>query len=185
MADEQQQDQQDQRDADQQDQHNASDQSNDSDASLGDAGKTALKAERDARKKAERDALALQKRVKEFEDAQKTEAQKQAEALEAAEKRAATFEQRYREAQGRISLTQAANAITNVYDPDTVADLAMTHLTYDDDGKPTNVADAIEKVRELRPRLFPAATGSGDGGRGNGQDMKQDLNALVRSQLGG
>ena len=66
MDDEQQQDQQDQREADQQDQRNDSD---DADAALGDAGKAAIKAERDARRKAEREAAALQKRVKAFEDA--------------------------------------------------------------------------------------------------------------------
>jgi hypothetical protein len=58
-------------------------------ADLGDAGKKALAAERDARKAAEKattDALA---KVKAFEDAQKTEAEKAAEALTAAQQTAA------------------------------------------------------------------------------------------------
>lgn len=132
-----------------------------------------------------KEAGTYRNRVKEFEDAQKTEGERQAEALKAAEDRAKTFEQRYREAQGRISLTQAASAIPNVYDSDTVADLAMSHLEYDDNGQPTNVSEAIDKVRELRPRLFPSSGGSGDGGRGNGQDGQPiDLNAAIRQQLG-
>lgn len=47
---------------------------------LGDAGKKALQAERDARKEAEKRAADAERRVREFEDSQKTQAEKDAEA---------------------------------------------------------------------------------------------------------
>jgi hypothetical protein len=57
-------------------------------ADLGDAGKRALAAERDARKAAEKTATDLAAKVQAFEDAQKTDAQKSADALAAAQKAA-------------------------------------------------------------------------------------------------
>lgn len=57
----------------------------DEDAQLGDAGQKALKAERDARKAAERSAAELQVRLKEFEDAKLSDLERaQSQAAEAA-----------------------------------------------------------------------------------------------------
>jgi hypothetical protein len=56
---------------------------------LGDGGKAALTAEREARKAAERQARDLQKSLKEYEDRDKSELQKALERAEAAEKTAA------------------------------------------------------------------------------------------------
>ncbi|MFE7799016.1 hypothetical protein [Nocardia sp. NPDC057440] len=51
------------------------------DGDLGDAGKAAIKKERDARQAAEKAQKALEARVKEFEDAQKTEGERTAERI--------------------------------------------------------------------------------------------------------
>lgn len=59
---------------------------------LGEGGKKALEAERAARKEAERAAAELAAKVKEFEDAQKSEAERTAEALAEAQQRAAKAE---------------------------------------------------------------------------------------------
>ncbi len=59
------------------------------DSDLGDGGKAALAAEREARKAAERQARDLQKSLKEYEDRDKSELQKALERAEAAEKAAA------------------------------------------------------------------------------------------------
>lgn len=59
------------------------------DSDLGDGGKAALAAEREARKAAERQARELQKSLKEYEDRDKSELQKALERAEAAEKTAA------------------------------------------------------------------------------------------------
>jgi len=56
---------------------------------LGDAGKAALQREREARKAAEKAQKALEARVKEFEDAQKTEAERNAERIKKLEEDAA------------------------------------------------------------------------------------------------
>lgn len=53
---------------------------------LGEPGLAALKSEREAKAAAEKRAAALEARVKEFEDREKTEAQKQQEALEKAQR---------------------------------------------------------------------------------------------------
>ncbi len=57
-------------------------------ADLGDAGKKALTAEREARKAAEKAAAEALARIKEFEDAQKSEAEKAADALRTAQETA-------------------------------------------------------------------------------------------------
>lgn len=59
---------------------------------LGDAGKKAIEAERRARKAAEKQANELAAKVKEFEDASKSESEKAAARAEAAEDRAKTAE---------------------------------------------------------------------------------------------
>lgn len=64
----------------------------DESAELGENGVKALAAERDARKAAEKSAADLAKRLKAFEDRDKTEAEKTAERLAAAEQRAAELE---------------------------------------------------------------------------------------------
>jgi len=62
------------------------------DAELGDGGKAALAAEREARKQAEKRSRELERSIKEYEDRDKTELQKWQERAEAAEKRAADAE---------------------------------------------------------------------------------------------
>lgn len=62
--------------------------------SLGDGGKKALDAERKARRDAEKATTDLQKRLKEYEDRDKTDGEKAADALRAAEKRADEAEAR-------------------------------------------------------------------------------------------
>ena len=59
------------------------------DEQLGQPGLNALRAEREARKTAERDLAAMRDRLKKFEDRDKTELQKANECDEAAEKTAA------------------------------------------------------------------------------------------------
>lgn len=64
------------------------------DDTLGDAGKKALEAERKARRDADKLVADLQKKVKEFEDAGKTEIERAQNALAEAEKKAEAAEQR-------------------------------------------------------------------------------------------
>lgn len=63
------------------------------DSDLGDAGKAALTAEREARKAAERQMRELQKALKEYEDKDKSELQRALERAEAAERAAAEASQ--------------------------------------------------------------------------------------------
>lgn len=74
--------------------HNAAAESDKSpDGDLGDGGKAAIAAEREARKAAERQMRELQKALREYEDRDKSELQKALERAEAAEKAAAEASQ--------------------------------------------------------------------------------------------
>lgn len=180
MADEQ-QDQTDQRDADQPDQHDDTHATTDTD-DLGDKGRQAIQREREARKAAEKARADLEKRVKAFEDAQKTEAQRQQDALEAAEQRANTFEQRYRGVVTRSAVAEEATK-AGAISTNAVYALIRDDITFSDDGEPTNVTKLIAKARDDEPQLFRASGGSGDGGKGNGTTTKQSLNDLIRAGL--
>lgn len=150
---------------------------------LGDKGQAALKAERDARKKAERDLKALNTRLAELENAGKSEDEKRAQALKAAEERATAAESRYRTAIGRAAVTDAASK-AGAISTKAVYALIRDDIDFDDDGEPTNIAALIAAAKKDEPQLFRAAGGSGDGGRGGPPDTTTDMNAQMRKMLG-
>lgn len=85
-----------------------------------------------------------------------------------------------REMRARVALQDAVNGL-NTIDPATVMDLALPKLDYDDDGNPANIDDVLETLKTTRPKLFPAAAGSGDGGKGGTPvSAKKDINAALR-----
>lgn len=114
-----------------------------------------------------------------FEDANKSEMEKLAGERDTYKTQAETLMQRYREVNARVALQDAVSAMSNVYDPSTVVDLALPLLEYDGDGTPTNIEDALNTLKERRPKLFPAAAGSGDGGKG-GATSTTGINDLFR-----
>lgn len=122
-------------------------------------------------------------RVKEFEDAQKTEAERQAEALKAAEERATQFEQRFRDANARTAVTDAATKAGAVA-PSLIYRAVRDDLQFDDDGNATNIAEVLDALKASEPQVFRAAGGSGDGGQGGQGPQTLDLNAAIRQQLG-
>lgn len=133
-------------------------------------------------KAARKEAATYRTKVKTYEDAQKTEAEKQAEALEAANSRTATLLARVRDLTAQSAVTEAARE-AGAIEPALIYRAVRGDLEYDDDGNPTNVAAVLADLQKTAPSVFRAAGGSGDGGRGNGQGTKQDLNALVRAAL--
>jgi hypothetical protein len=83
------------------------------DGDLGDAGKAAIKKEREARQAAEKAQKALEARVKEFEDAQKTESERTAERIKQLEADAAKAK-RYEAANAAgLSLSLAPRLVGN------------------------------------------------------------------------
>ena len=150
---------------------------------LGDKGHAALKAERDARKKAERDLKALRARLDDLENAGKSEDEKRAAALKAAEDRATAAESRYRAAIGRAAVTEAASKAGAISSKAVYA-LIRDDIDFDDDGEPTNIDALVAAAKKDEPGLFRAAAGSGDGGKGGTSPTGTDMNALIRAKAG-
>lgn len=177
-------DQTDQRDADQTDAttDQTTDQQQQTD-DLGDKGQAALKAERDARKKAERELKSLSARLAEIENAGKSESEKIAERLKAAEERATAAELRLRAANGQRAVTDAASK-HGAISTKAVYALIRDDIEYDDDGEPQNIDALISAARKDEPQLFRAAAGSGDGGKTGPSGDTADMNAQMRKALG-
>lgn len=55
---------------------------------------------------------------------------------------------------------------------------------FDDDGKVTNLKELIADAKRDAPELFGIATGSIDGGAGNGATLGADMNSLIRRAAG-
>ena len=151
MSDEQQVDQlHDQRDADEQDQHDERSHETDD---LGDKGKAALKAERDARRLAEKERADLAKRLADFEKAQQAaedaKAKEQGEWEQIAAKREAELDE-LRKAIADRDLKDRRNAVATAHGiPD---DLRHLLLGETDEDIETN-AKALAK--HLKPREAP------------------------------
>jgi hypothetical protein len=67
-----------------------------------------------------------------------------------------------------------------------VEKLVMPDLTYDNDGNPSNLKEAVESARKLAPSLFtnnPASINAGAGGNNNGVGGF-DMNAQIRRAAG-
>jgi hypothetical protein len=175
-------DQTEQRDADQTDQ-TTTDQQTDQTEDLGDRGQAALKAERDARKKAERDLKALNTRLAELENAGKSESEQIAARLKAAEERATAAELRLRATAGQAVTAELASK-HGAISTRAVYALIRDDIDYDDDGEPTNIADLIGKAKKDEPQLFRAAAGSGDGGKRGPITEPDDMNARIRRMAG-
>lgn len=135
----------------------------------------------DELKAARKEAASYRTRVKEFEDAQKTEAQRQQEALEAANGRVATLLTRVRDLTAQSAVTDAARE-AGAIEPALIYRAVRGDLEFDDDGNPTNVDAVLADLKASAPSVFRASGGSGDGGRGNGQlAPKQDINDVLRA----
>ncbi|MGI8404971.1 MAG: hypothetical protein ACR2OE_09460, partial [Thermomicrobiales bacterium] len=131
---------------------------------------------RDARKDAEKSRL----KVKEFEDANKTEAERSATAAKAAEERATAAEQQLRSERAERAVLAAATA-SYANDPDAILALALPKLDFDDDGRPSNVDAVFAALKKERPERFKASAGTADGGKqtSESRDIKPGLDRLT------
>lgn len=148
---------------------------------LGEKGQAALKAERDARRKAERELKAINERLAEFENRDKSATEKAASERDAAVKRAEAAEQKIRTANGRIAVSEAVGTTAS---PRAVFALIRDDIEYDDDDQPVNIADLIAREKKADPTLFRAANGSGDGGATSSSAPKEYATATDRLSAG-
>lgn len=139
-------------------------------------------------KKVRSEAASLRKRLKdaesrlaEFENTGKSEAEKFSSERDAALQRAETAERELREYRAKDDLRAAVSKLSTVPDANAIVDLALPLLTYNDDGKPDNIEEAMDQVKAKYPRLFPAAAGSGDGGKGGSAANSFSMNDALRA----
>jgi len=156
---------------------------------LGDAGKRALRSERELRAAAERERDDFRKRLEELENASKSDHEK---ALAQAKRDgAAEVADRY---QAAIRRSEVRAALVAAGAPASVVDLAaradqFSSLKVTDDGEVTGLAEAVEAFRKAMPDLFakpaaPRGADFGGGPRGAPIGGGTDMNTLIRRAAG-
>lgn len=148
---------------------------------LGDGGKRALQEERKARRDAEKNLTALQARLQEFEDRDKTELQKAIERAEAAEKGALSM---------RVANTRLMAAATHNIPPDLIELLGNgTDEEIDDRAKllAEKLAAAAPPPEPAPERRAPASTRPVESLTAGAQPAGQkatDMDAILRQMSG-
>jgi hypothetical protein len=134
----------------------------------------ATKASRDAN----REAANLRAKLKEHEDAKLSDAERAEQAAAAATERAEAAEKAVRDARLEAAVTLAAT--TAKVDP-AIALKLIDGVSFDDDGKPEGVADAITRLTAAHPELVqhtaPGGTATNPQ-RGSGETPKSDTEKL-------
>lgn len=154
---------------------------------LGEAGKRALAAEREARAAAETRAKDAEAKVKEFEQAKLSETERlQAQAKE--------HEQGKLEAQQALAGERFSRAVERAagrygyLDPeDAVHLIDRDAVKRDDEGKPDSqsLEAALKRLAEAKPHLVGRRpNGSGDGGARTSSPAGGDMNSLIRQAAG-
>lgn len=125
---------------------------------LGDLGIAALEAERTARREAEKEAKRLAAKLKEREDADKTETQRQADRLAELEAERAQWTKERRDVYV-MAAVQGLQPKFGLIDVEAVARLMdASTITYDEHDRPQNVELAVQSLLQSKPYL-------GGGGR--------------------
>lgn len=158
------------------------------DDALGDAGKRALKAERDRAVTAEKSRDELAKRLEDLENASRSDHER---ALLQAKKEGASevatrYEAALRRSEVRAALS-AAGVSAGVLDLATRAD-EFTSLKVNDEGAVVGLDGAVEAFRKAMPDLFttrsPRGTDFGGGPRGAPATGGMDMNTMIRRAAG-
>lgn len=150
---------------------------------LGEGGKVALQREREAREAAEKTARDLTKRLKAYEDKDKSESEKATERIAQLEQDLANE----RTARQSMALQIAALASARKLgfrDPDLARRLlTASEIEFDDDGQPKNVDRLLGDIAKQYPALVSTTTDYGGGPRGT-PPVADDMNARIRRQAG-
>lgn len=159
---------------------------------LGDAGKEAIRKEREraanaekARKDLDKQLRDANKRLKDIEDAGKSEAQKIADERDALRDRVDALAKKAREANGREAVRGAALKLgADAKRVDVIWKIVRSDLAYGDDDEPSNLNDVLNALKSEHPEEFKVSPGKGDGGAGNNGKPKDDPNAALRRAAG-
>jgi len=147
--------------------------------------KSALQAERDARKTADKTAKDLARELETIRNSGKSEADKLAARLEALEKDNASKSAAIRERDAKDATRDAAKK-AGAPDADLIYRVIKGDIEYADDGTPSNLKTLIDDLKQLSPNLFKAESKRIDGGAGNGSKPKvsESMNSFIRSAAG-
>lgn len=148
--------------------------------------KSALQAERDARKAAEKSAKDLKTRLESIESSGKTESEKIAARLKALEDDNAAKSQAIRERDARDAVRSEARKLgASDASLDAIYRMVKGDVAFDDDGKPNNLKDILDDAKQIAPQLFRATNRPGDGGHGNRTTKPAEgMNELIRRAAG-
>lgn len=123
------------------------------DEKLGDAGKSALDAERRARKAAEKQLREAAERLKSYEDANKSDLEKATSGWEAEKSRADQLAARLAD-RDKADAIRTAAVDAKAIDADVIVALVSSAITLDDNGTPVGIAEAINDLKARKPVLF-------------------------------
>lgn len=140
-----------------------------------------------ARRDAEKVAKDLQTKLSAIEGSTKTEAEKLAARLKVLEDDNASKTARLRDRDAESIVTKAATK-AGAPDADVVYRYLRSDIQFDDDGKPTNVAELLRELKEDKPSLFKKTAGPADAGGGNGSkptDNSDWVRGALQSRRGG
>lgn len=160
---------------------------------LGEAGKVALRKEREARAVAEKSRKDTEKqlrdaakRLKDFEDAGKSELEKATGERDTWKESATDYRDKYRKANAAEQIR--SKALELGADPkrvDRIVRLVRPDVAFGDDSDdPTNVDALVAGLKKSDADLFAVAVGKADGGAGGGGKPKDDPNAGLRRAFG-
>lgn len=122
----------------------------------------------------------LRQKVKEHEDAQKTEAEKASERTAELERENATKDETIRELRVRVAFVSKAAEVGTKYPDKAFRLLDLSKVEFDKAGEPTNLGDLLDALKADVPELFQTTRGSGDGGARPPTDAAPDMEKLLR-----
>lgn len=154
----------------------------DSDAPL----KSALEAERTARKRAEKASRDLQKRITALENAGKPEADQLKSQIDELKLERDSALTKLQTTAGRVAIIEAAVKAGSPK-PGLVYRLVRDNADFNDEYEVTNVAALISQAKTDAPELFRTSSGKGDGGsrdEGGHSTSSGGMNAFIRRAAG-
>ena len=153
---------------------------------LGAPGLAALQREREAREATQRELDKLQKRVKAYEDKDKTDSEKNAERIAELEREVETHRKAARTATLQVATASAARK-AGFRDPDLAYRLISSDVEFTDSGEPRNIDKLLGDLSKAHPYLLSGQSGGGDAGlgpRGAPAGANDDINSMIRRAAG-
>lgn len=140
-----------------------------------------IRAQRESEKQLKTQNTELAKKLKAFEDREKSDTQRLQEELEEVRKQNQTFQEERRKEITRAAFEDAAQKAGAIR-PSAVYRLA-DNIEVDDDGRPINALDIVKSLKKEYPELFSGTNGSADGGSGKGSTntASANMNEVLRN----